>query len=243
MKWYAGPEGDQRIWYEFEEIELIAEDELRRAKLIPPASRPVTDLERFIEEHLKVKLDQYCDLPDGVLGISQFQARRSPTISISRGLTELAECDTPPAGALGRWRATMAHEAAHVLLHRYLFEPGLAPHAPSGLDAPKKESTGLMRCLTGDVVPVNDNNWAQVRRKSDWREVQANRGMAALLMPSRTFNRVAALQLSALSMSSVTRGSTNATTLATAMAELFKVSKQAATIRLESLSIIATPLP
>lgn len=240
MKWYSGPEGDQRIWYEYEEIEQIAEDELRRAKLVPSMSQPVTDLERFIEDHLKVKLDQYCDLPEGVLGLSQFQPRRSPTISISRELTELAECEHPPAGAVGRWRATMAHEAAHVVLHRYLFEPGLTPQMSSEVTAPHKVTTGLMRCLTRDVAPVNDKNWAQVRRKPDWREVQANRGMAALLMPSRIFRRVATQQISEFNMSSVSSGTIDSTTLAAAMSELFKVSKQAATIRLESLNIVSS---
>ena len=27
MQWYYGPEGDQRIWYESDEIEAIAEDD------------------------------------------------------------------------------------------------------------------------------------------------------------------------------------------------------------------------
>ena len=139
---------------------------------MPTVSQPGTNLEKFIEDHLKVKLDQYCDLPDGVLGITQFQTRRSPTISISRALTELAECDSPRAGAIGRWRATMAHEAAHVVLHRYLFEPGLALIPTSREDTPRVERGGLMRCLTGDVSPVHGTNWAQVRRKPNWKNVR-----------------------------------------------------------------------
>jgi hypothetical protein len=71
MEWYCGPEGDQRIWYESAEIETIAEDELRRAGLMPPPDDPVTDLERFIEEHLKAQLDQYAQLPEGVLGLTR----------------------------------------------------------------------------------------------------------------------------------------------------------------------------
>jgi hypothetical protein len=76
MQWYYGPEGDQRIWYESDEIEAIAEDELRRAGLMPSPDDPVTDLERLIEGHLKAQLDQYAQLPEGVLGVTQFDVRR-----------------------------------------------------------------------------------------------------------------------------------------------------------------------
>ena len=86
MQWYYGPEGDQRIWYESDEIEAIAEDELRRAGLMPSPRDPVTDLERLIEEHLKAQLDQFARLPEGVLGITRFGARL-PVVSISSALT------------------------------------------------------------------------------------------------------------------------------------------------------------
>src|SRR5215510_9945552 len=118
MQWYYGPEGDQRIWYESDEIEAIAEDELRRADLMPSPDDPVTDLERLIEGHLNARLDQYADLPEGVLGATQFDARGRPAVSISRALTEAAEQDPPGPGQLGRWRATLAHEGAHIFLHR-----------------------------------------------------------------------------------------------------------------------------
>ena len=103
MQWYYGPEGDQRIWYESDEIEAIAEDELRRASLMPWPDDPVTDLERLIEGHLKAQLDQYAQLPEGVLGLTRFGARR-PVVSISSALTEAAEEDPPLPGKVGRWR-------------------------------------------------------------------------------------------------------------------------------------------
>lgn len=132
---------------------------------------------------------------------------------------------------------TMAHEA-DVVLHRYLFEPGLAQLMPVGAGTPVRQRTGLMGCLTRDVAPVNDKNWEQVRRKPDWREVQANRGMAALLMPSRTFKRVAGHRIAELGLSMVSAGTLEAAKLASAMSEVFKVSKQAATIRMETLEIV-----
>lgn len=207
MQWYRGPEGDQRIWYEPNEIERIAEDELRHASLMPSISKPVTDLERFIEGYLNAELDQYAELPDGVLGLTRFQAGRRPAVSINSKLTESAEADVASPGAIGRWRATMAHEATHILLHRYLFDPEMAQlaGAQAGSNTHVKP-TGLMRCLHRDVIPVSTQDWSQVRRRRDWREMQSNRGMAALLMPSRPFKRVAFQQMTNLDLSTVSAG-------------------------------------
>ena len=237
MEWYYGPEGDQRIWYESAEIETIADDELRRAGLMPPPDDPVTDLERFIEGRLKAQLDQYAQLPEGVLGLTRFDARRGPAVSISSTLTEAAEQDPPRPGQLGRWRATLAHEATHILLHRYLFDPAMAPlssRQPSGSAA---QPGAVMRCLHRDVAPVTTQDWGRVRQRRDWREIQANRGMAALLMPSRTFKDVAFELITKLGPTGPASDPAFAETLAAALASSFQVSKQAALIRLGTLQI------
>lgn len=238
MEWYCGPEGDQRIWYESAEIETIAEDELRRAGLMPAPDDPVTDLERFIEGHLKAQLDQYAQLPEGVLGLTQFDSRRGPAVSISSTLTEAAEEDPPRPGRLGRWRATLAHEATHILLHRYLFDPVMAPlssRQPSGSPA---ERGAVMRCLHRDVAPVTTQDWRRIRQRRDWREIQANRGMAALLMPGRTFKDLAFEQMTKLSPGDPSSDPAYGETLAAALADSFQVSKQAALIRLGTLQIV-----
>jgi hypothetical protein len=236
MEWYRGPEGDQRIWYEETEIEQIMSDELARAKLTPTPTSPVTDLERFIESHLKADLDQFAYLPVGVLGLTQFVAGKRPAVSISAELTNAA--DEGPAGLTGRWRATLAHEAAHVVLHRYLFDPVLAQPDLFGATVPHETpSGGLMRCLKRDISPVRGLG---PRRRADWREVQANRGMAALLMPRMTFRRLASQRITAEALTNLTSGSPTAAHLANQMADSFSVSKQAATIRLETLGIITT---
>lgn len=240
MQWYRGPEGDQRIWYESDEIERIAEDELRRASLMPSIRKPVTDLERFIESYLNAELDQYAELPDGVLGLTQFQTGRQPMVSINSKLTESAEADVANPGAVGRWRATMAHEATHILLHRYLFDPEMAQLAGAQVGGNTHvELTRLMRCLHRDIMPVSAQDWSQIRRRRDWREIQANCGMAALLMPSSPFKRVAFQQMTNLGLSAVSVGTTSADTLTAAMAEIFNVSKQAAMIRLETLQVVS----
>lgn len=236
MQWYYGPEGDQRIWYESDEIEAIAEDELRRAGLMPSPDDPVTDLERLIEGHLKAQLDQYAQLPEGVLGVTQFDVRRSPLVSISSALTEAAEEDPPRPGQVGRWRATLAHEASHIFLHRYLFDPDMAPLTNRPPD-PTVAGTAVMRCLHRDVNDVSTQDWGRISRRRDWREVQANRGMAALLMPARTFKDVAFDQITKLGLNSLSSGPASADTLAAAIADVFQVSKQAALIRLGTLHV------
>ncbi len=189
MQWYSGPEGDQRIWYEAEDIEQIATEQLRRAELMPTLKDPVTDVERLIEVHLRAELDLYADLPDGVLGLTEFPARGAPKVSIDGALTEAQDTEGAATGVVGRWRATLAHEAAHIFLHRYLFDPEMAQLAGhSGFVNPNEG--GLMRCLHRDISPVTAE-WNAARRRPDWREVQANRAMAALLMPRRIFRRLA----------------------------------------------------
>jgi uncharacterized membrane protein YeaQ/YmgE (transglycosylase-associated protein family) len=184
MKWYRSADGEPRIWYSETEIEHIAEDELARGRLTPRATTPVTDLEAFIESHLDADLDQYADLPGDVLGLTRFEPGSRPVVLINAELTSAADEAAPGTGARGRFRATTAHEAAHVFLHRYLFDPVL--EQPALFETPtgggQRPPDGLMRCLARDVG---------MTARSDWREVQANRGMAALLMPRAVFRRVA----------------------------------------------------
>jgi hypothetical protein len=241
MEWYNGPEGDQRIWYESDEIEAIADDELRRAGLMPSPDDPVTDLERLIEEHLKAQLDQYAQLPEDVLGLTQFDARLRPAVSISTTLTEATEEDPPRPGQFGRWRATLAHEASHIFLHRYLFDPAMTPLTRPQAGATPVNTGAVMRCLHRDVVPVGTQDWPRASRRRDWREIQANRGMAALLMPSRTFKDVAFGHMAKLGSQSSDAASTDS--LAATMAEVFQVSKQAAQIRLATLQLVSVVAP
>lgn len=232
MQWYSGPEGDQRIWYEPEDIEQIATEQLRRAELMPTLDDPVTDVERLIEVHLRAELDLYADLPDGVLGLTNFPARGAPKVLIDRALTEARDEDVSPAGIVGRWRATLAHEASHIFLHRYLFDPEMAQLA-GRRDIAIPSGGGLMRCPHPDSsATVAD--WSSLRRHSDWREVQANRAMAALLMPRRLFRRLVLREVGQLGLSAPPVGQPDIDGLATVLAGLLKVSKQAARIRFMS---------
>jgi hypothetical protein len=230
MKRYRTRSGEQRLWFQPDEIEATIERELLSAGLMPTPDAPVTDVERFVEAHLGTDLDQYAELEPSVLGLTQFAAGASPAVSINRDLTGSAlDEDLTAPGLLGRWRATMAHEAAHVVLHRGLFDADInqttlfdhepAPSAPT-----------LMRCLKRDV--------GYASAVSDWREVQANLGMASLLMPRRVFHLVVDRELESLGASpgfKLTEASVLHRRLVSRLADEFGVSRQAAAIRLRTV--------
>jgi Zn-dependent peptidase ImmA (M78 family) len=139
-----------------------------------------------------------------------------------------------PLGLQGRWRATVAHEGCHVILHRCLFNLNAAQGSLFDLgDGGETPPVRLQRCLKRDVY--------YSRTASDWREVQANQGMAALLMPRPVFAAACRAELRRLGVERVDQRTPLADTLARRMAEMFQVSRQAAVIRLGSLNILSVP--
>jgi hypothetical protein len=240
MKWYTGPEGDQRIWYEADEIEELMSEQLRKARQRLTLTNPAPDLESFVENHLQVDLDQYATLDEDVLGLTEFNGSQSPRMKISATLTEAADSEPPLPGMRGRWRATIAHEASHVVLHRYLFDPAMVSIRQGDVRDPIESSalTGelkRMQCLHRDIEVAPN---LQSRTTRDWREVQANRGMAALLMPESIFKRVAAMNGGV--KGSLADGSEGGgAALIAAIASSFEVSRQAATYRLQGFGFLA----
>lgn len=225
MREYTTADGKRALWYDEDEIEQIMEDELRRAGLLPTRDNSVVDLEDLLERHLKVTFDQYAALPAEVLGLTEFDPRRAPTVRINKVLTGTAmDSDWCPPGIEGRWRATVAHEAAHVILHRILFDAALNQGSLFPAEQLEVTSPKLQRCLKRDLSHRGAN--------ADWREVQANRGMAALLMPKKHFAKAAR---------GVRVGSTpqEIDAACRTLARQFGVSRQATAIRLKALGFIA----
>lgn len=220
----AGPKPPRGYFLPSETIESRMETELARARLMPTEANLVVEVERFIEGHLGARLEQYEDLGDGVLGQTEFRGSDPPKVRIDRRLTARAfdDPETPP-GAAGRWRATVAHEAAHIVFHRQLFGGATL----SLFEEPREAA--LHRC-TADAVMFR-------RGGSDWREIQANMGMAALLMPRTIFARV--VRESFLSRFGSTPTITQAELLVPDLADRFGVSKQAFRIRLETLRLVS----
>ncbi len=214
----------------------MMEAELLRLHLFPTEDRPAVDVEGFIQG-LEVRMDQHAKLDRSVLGMTEFYTDGPPKIFISSDLTNAFDDDVTPPGIRGRWRATMAHEASHVVMHRVLFEVNQKQKGLFQMEE-HAEPQRLMRCLKKDVLFRGG--------VSDWREVQANMGMAALLMPQSIFRRVAgsAAKRRQMTAKSLMIGSSSATELAAEMATLSDVSKQAAMIRLETLGeLLATGQP
>lgn len=234
MKWYRGRDGSERLWLDTDQIESMMDDEITKAQLFPTVETPTVDIETFIYRHLRARMDQYADLDPTVLGMTEFYVDAPPKIFINRDLTGAVDDDDSPPGLVGRWRATLAHEAVHVVLHRVLFEMPENQGRLFNVDPlPEDQTQRLLRCLKRDVLFRNGGN--------DWREVQANLGMAALLMPRAVFRTVANEEIKRLGLSSreVRLGSSTAEMLAAQVAVRFTVSRQAALIRFETLGIVS----
>ena len=232
MKEYRSAGGERRLWFESDEIEGMMTDELRRAGMSPGARQPVVDLEEFLEIGLQVKLDIYARLDPDVLGVTDFRRNTNPLVSVNAGLTSEVEGAGVSPGLRGRWRATLAHEASHVILHRILFE---VPFEQGELFSILPESRpSLFRCLARDVSFRGTN--------SDWKEVQANMGMAALLMPAEVFSDVVRLLVGARTYNSLTTQIPDANSVehrdfVAELSRRFEVSQQAARIRLVTLGL------
>ena len=154
-----------RLWYDAAEIDSIMEDELRKAGSPRLGSTGAIDVDSFIESHLHIT-PQFVRLPAGVQGATDFFPDGSVEMRISEQLSNRAANSAP--GAEHLMRTTLAHEAAHVLLHRILFLQQSA--ALFGSQASRRE-------LCRDVRPVGRGY------TGEWWEWQANRGMGALLLP------------------------------------------------------------
>ncbi len=209
--------GRARVWYDFDEIEQLAAATLRAAGRYPaPAAGPIP-IDEVLESHLGASVDYGGDLAASVLGYTEF--RTPPRVVISRSLTDLATAAGAPLGIRGRWRATLAHETAHVVLHASLFS-----ERSSGRDA--------VRCER-DAIEVDG-------RAADWVEVQANMGMAALLMPRAAFVAEARrlLEAEGPAFPPLSPSSARAAALAARLAETFEASLQASTIRLRTFGFV-----
>ena len=234
MKDYRSPNGERRLWFEDNEIEDIMADELERSGMMPSATTPVVDLEAFLELHLRVKLDLYSQLAPNLLGVSGFASGLQPIVKISRALTVQAHERSALGGIIGRWRATLAHEAAHVILHRRL------------VDVPQAQGVLLPHCDESQAKPMvtqcRERDVWFARGTGDWKEVQANQGMAGLLMPSGPFVTVTREIVGAQATDDLLPHipATDTMTFSNLIRELSvrcQVSREAARIRLNTLGL------
>lgn len=206
----------RRPWIAFEEIERTAAAALKAAGLWPTAGALRVDIETLVEVHLGATVDYGVELDRTTLGYSVFET--VPRVVVNRELTDLANAVGAPLGLRGRWRATLAHEAAHILLHRGRYAVG---HSSPAQTSPRGYAAA-------DDAEENLG-------PGSWREVQANMGMAALLMPRQPFLAEARRLLLAMEgplFPPLERDDPVAQQLVHALAESFETSHQATMLRL-----------
>jgi hypothetical protein len=156
----------ERPYYTDKEIETICTDELLTVKLLPDRPEAIR-IERFIEKRFGVT-PEYANLPEGILGMTQFSARGVKKVIVARALE-----DEGSETAQRRVRSTFAHEGGHGLLHSHLFALGVDA-APLFADTTDPEKPKVL---------CRGEGGAHSSYSGEWWEFQANRAMGALLMP------------------------------------------------------------
>jgi hypothetical protein len=153
-----------RLWYEESEIESIAARELALAGHPALEGAPATDVDALLELHMGV-VPEYTWMPRGVLGATEFTAKGEVRLQVSAELSLRAGRQGAAEKLL---RSTLAHEAAHILLHRVLF---------------LKESGDIFGGLASRHELCRSVGVPRPGYQGEWWEWQANRGMSALLLP------------------------------------------------------------
>jgi hypothetical protein len=212
----------ERPYFTDDEIEQTAVRELLEMDLLPATPEPVR-IERFVEKRFGIGAVTYDNLPDGVLGLTQFGETGVEAIIVSRALSE----ETSRV-AERRINSTIAHEAGHGLLHAHLF---LLDDFPRSLFEAEREVSPT-KILCRDAPVVSRANHYDGR----WWEYQANQMMSALLLPR-------ALALQCLRGLTVQRGLPGRRVLRAAsrraaalrLAETFDVTPRLAELRLGKL--------
>ena len=221
MKWIRDNLGGRnRLWYDDSEIEQLVV--ARTENYYASSSSMPLDLEVFAEQYCGVGLYQHETLPDNVLGFTEFLPNQRCNIYLNRTITMSTEVAVPSISAVGRWRATIAHELGHVFLHRILYDQ-------------HENQLGL---LIEDSLEKADSNLQCAQdtvglyvAAGDWREVQANKAMASLLMPRTHFT------LAFDRFAEANRGAVTMRNLVAELSKLFLVSRQATEIRIAELGL------
>lgn len=225
MKTYRTTSGPfaEKPFYSPNEIETICIDELRKAGLLPSSPEPIR-VERFVEKKFKIHI-VYDDLPEGVLGFTEFGPNGVKGMTITKTLLEEGD-----KVAERRINTTLAHEAGHGLLHTHLFVLGENLQSLFGKDVDPDKHRILCRnnAIQGFQGFKGTSN--------PWWEIQANLVIGPLLMPK-------ALVMTALEPFYLKSGKLDLQRLdrsrqeeaVKALSESFDVNPIVAKIRLESV--------
>lgn len=157
----------ERPYFSDQEIETICVDELMAVDLLPDMPEPVR-IDRFIEKKFGIS-EEYEDLGDGILGMTQFGPNGVARIIVARSLEEQ---QTEVANR--QIRTTLAHEAGHGLLHAPMF---IENDQLMLFGEVSETGTPKVLCRTRAIESGGRSY------NGEWWEYQANRIIGALLMP------------------------------------------------------------
>ncbi|MGE3756916.1 MAG: ImmA/IrrE family metallo-endopeptidase [Pseudobdellovibrionaceae bacterium] len=180
------------------------------------------DIKNLIERDTDY-LDCYADLSEygsDVEGVTIFQPGKKPIVKISKKLTENDRYEN-------RLRTTLTHEYGHVHFHAYLFT--LDQDQDSFFQNQKPQSLVSKRenILNAPVT--------------DWMEWQAGYACGALLMPLSNIQKIAAAFLETNNhFGPISPDGAKGSELIAKVVETFKVSVEAAKIRLLKLEILGS---
>lgn len=179
------------------------------------------DLTRLIERDVS-DFDPGADLSAfgaDVEGVTEFRPGRKPRVRIA---AELAYDERRE----NRYRTTLTHEYGHVHFHAYLF----AMQEDSG-DLLQQKRDSVQVCKRETIIDA---------RNTDWMEWQAGYVCGALLMPISPLHKAAGeFQQERGIFGPVASGSIEAAALIDRVRSTFRVSADAARVRLMKLDLIA----
>lgn len=205
------------------ECEQIISDFLR--ELHGTVGYPVTtdDLTKLIESRAD-DLDLYADLSalgEDVEGLTEFRPGEKLHVKISCLLSGDPRREN-------RLRTTLTHEFSHVHFHSYLWDSVARQSSLFGTGQPNQPMTCKRETILAAI-------------KTDWMEWQAGYACGALLMPATAVkNLVAAFFRDHGVCVAVAPDSTHGRNLIRSIAEAFRVSEEAANVRLSRLSFLSS---
>lgn len=183
------------------------------------------DLKKLIERDAD-DLDVYADLSrygDNVEGVTEFRPGKRPKVFISGALTEDDRREN-------RLRTTLTHEYGHVRFHAYLWE----------LEPPKAD---LLRQKPNRDKIICKRETMIDAAKTDWMEWQAGYICGALLMPKSVVTHLCREFVEPSNIyGAISLKSGDGPNLVQAVVTAFRVSEDAARVRLLQLGVLA-PTP
>lgn len=160
-----------RVFYDAAEFEQMMDEARHRVGDDVFTEGQGIDVDRVLLKAYRVEPD-FVDLPQGVLGRTQFKPDGQVRVEVDKQLADAAESDQL---SRRRLRSTLAHEGGHIACHLPIFLEDLSTPSLFGRDEEAASPNILCRDL---------GVGAQQRYDGKWWEFQANQCMALLLLPA-----------------------------------------------------------